>query len=266
MDDGGSFALYGPPIYQGMGKAGGQLSVAELEKLTTEEILARLEAYSRRLHGSVEQATALQAVFSALNEGSLKATKRDKLWGPMAGAFNIIQHALLRELTLIIVRVLDRPRKLETSDKVSFVVIAQWLERDGVSEALVEKARERHPANWARRNVWMTRRAIRGLKQRLDRLAAEDPNRERLLRNGRDDFLAHELHREIPRDQALFGHLMEMTNEIQALSRDALIACTGHELEFDHIAAEGKDGAEQIWRALVERGFRWHPKRGVESI
>lgn len=238
----------------------------ELDKAPTEEILARLQAYSRRLHASVEQATALEAVFSALNDASRKATDSDKLWGPMAGTFNIIQHTLLRELTLIIVRVLDTPRKLETSDKVSFVVIAQWLERDGIPEALVEEARKRHPEKWARRNVWMTRRAIRGLKQRLGRLAAENPNRERLLRNGRDDFLAHELHREIPRDQALVGHLMEMTNEIQALSRDALIACTGHELEFDHIAAEAKDGAEQFWRALVERHFRWHPKRGVEDI
>lgn len=96
---------------------------------TTEEILARLDAYSRRLHGSVEQATSLHAVFWRLNKAALKAKKRDKLWGPLAGTFNIIQHALLRELILIIVRVLDKPRNLETSDKISFVVIGRWLER-----------------------------------------------------------------------------------------------------------------------------------------
>jgi len=233
---------------------------------TTEEILARLDAYSRRLHGSVEQATSLHAVFWRLNKAALKAKKRDKLWGPLAGTFNIIQHALLRELTLIVVRVLDKPRKLETSDKVSFVVIGRWLERDEVCEALIERARKRHPEKWARRNVWITRRAIRGLKQRLDRLKAEDPNREGLLRNSRDDFLAHELHREIPRDQPMLGHLMEMIKEIQGLSRDALAAFTGHEVEFDHIAADAKEGAEQLWRAIVERRFRWHPKRGVEDI
>ncbi len=233
---------------------------------TNEEILARLDAYSRRLHGTVEQATSINAVFWTLNKAALKTKKQDKLWGPMAGAFNIIQHALLRELTLIVVRVLDKPQKLETTDKVSFVVVGQWLERDEICEALVERARNRNPEKWARRNVLMTQRAIKGLKQRLDRLSAEDPNRERLLRNARDDFLAHELHREIPRDQPLLGHLMEMTKEIQALSRDAAIACTGHVLEFDHIAAVGKDGAEQIWRAIVERRFGWHPKRGVEDI
>lgn len=219
-----------------------------------------------RLYGTVQQATSLHAVFSTLNKSALKAKKRDKLWGPMAGAFNIIQHALLRELTLIVVRVMDKPRKLESSDKVSFVVIGQWLERDEICEALIENSRKRHAEKWARRNVWITRRAIARLKQRLARLAAEDPNRERLLRNSRDDFLAHELHRDIPRDQPMLGHLMEMIKEIESLSIDALTACTGHELEFDHIAAEAKDGAEQVWKAVAERRFRWHPKRGVEDI
>jgi hypothetical protein len=234
--------------------------------LTNEEVLARLDTYSRRLYGTVQQATSLHAVFWTLNKSVLKAKKRDKIYGPLAGALNIIQHSLLRELTLIVVRVLDKPRKLETSDKVSFVVIGQWLERDEVCEALIEKARKQHGKKWARRNVGITRRAIKGLKQRLDRLAGEDPNRERLLRNSRDDFLAHELHRDIPRDQPVFGHLMDMIKEIQGLSEDALTACTGFELDFDHIAADAKDGAKQLWRAVVERRFRWHPKRGVEDI
>jgi hypothetical protein len=234
--------------------------------LTTEEILARLDAYSRRLHGSVEQATSLHAVFWTLNKAVLKARKRDELWGPLAVTFNIIQHALLRELIIIIVRVLDKPRNLETSDKVSFVVIGRWLEREEVSRALIENARKRHGERWALRSAAIARHAIRRLKQRLHNLAMEDPNRERLLRNFRDDFLAHELHRDIPRDGPLFGHIIEMVKEIQGLSKDALAACTGAELEFNHIAAEAKDGTGQLWRAIVERRFRWHPRRGVEDI
>jgi predicted small metal-binding protein len=233
---------------------------------TTEEILARLDAYSRRLHGSVEQATSLHAVFWRLNKAALKAKKRDKLWGPLAGTFNIIQHALLRELILIIVRVLDKPRNLETSDKISFVVIGRWLERDEVPQSLIEHARKRHGERWALRSAAIARHAIRRLKQRLHNLETENPNRERLLRNFRDDFLAHELHRDIPRDGPLFGHIMDMVKEIQGLSKDALAACTGAELDFDHVAADAKDGAEQLWRAIVERRFRWHPKRGVEDI
>ena len=234
--------------------------------LTNDEILARLDAYSRRLWQTVEQATSLHSVFRTLNDTALKARKREKLWGPIAGAYNIIQHALLRELILIAVRVLDKPRNLEKSDKVSFVVIGQWLERDEVCEALIENARKRHGEKWALRNAAITRRAIRGLKRRLDRLATEDPNRERLLRNFRDDFLAHELHREIPRDGPMFGHIMDMIKEIQGLSSDALTACTGHQIEFCHIAAEAKDGAQQLWKAVAERQFTWHPKTGVEPI
>ena len=168
---------------------------------------------------------------------------------------------MLRELILIVVRVLDSPRKLETSDKISFVVIGQWLEREEVREALIEQARNRHGEKWARRNVWLTRRAIDALMRRLARLATEEPNRERLLRNFRDDFVAHELQRDIPRDQPLFKHILEMVQEIQGLSLDALTACTGYELELDHIATEATEGAEQLWRAVAERQFRWHPKR-----
>lgn len=113
----------------------------------------------------------------------MKSRKREKLWGPIAGAYNVVLHALLREIILIIVRVFDKPRKLENSDKVSFVVIGEWLERDGICEALIEKARERNGARWARRNAAITRNAIRRLKLRLERLANEDPNREQLLRN-----------------------------------------------------------------------------------
>ncbi len=233
---------------------------------TSAEILARLDAYSRRLHGSVEQATSLHAVFWRLNKAALKAKKRDKLWGPLAGTFNIIQHALLRELIIIIVRVLDKPRSLETSDKISFVVIGRWLERDEVSQALIEHARKRHGDRSARRSGAIARNAIRRLKQRLQNLETEDPNRERLLRNFRDDFLAHELHRDIPRDGPLFGHIMDMVKEIQGLSKDALAACTGAELDFGHAAADAKEGADQLWRAIVERRFRWHPRRGVEDI
>lgn len=236
------------------------------KQLTNDQICARLAGYSRRLWKTAEQATSLHAVFLTLNNAALKARKREKLWGPIAGAYNVIQHALLRELILIIVRVLDEPRNLEKSDKVSFVVIGRWLERDGICEALVENARERNGARWARRNAAITRHAIRRLKLCLQRLANEDPNRERLLRNFRDDLLAHELHREIPRDEPMFGHIMEMVKEIQGLSSDALTACSGHQIEFGHVAAEAKDGAKQLWRAIAERKFTWHPKSGVEDL
>ena len=149
---------------------------------------------------------------------------------------------------------------------MSFVVIGKWFERDGVCEALIENARKRHGEKSALQNAAVTRRAIRGLKRRLNRLGTEDPNRERLLRNFRDDFLAHELHREIPRDEPMFGHVMDMIKEIQGLSSDALTACTGHQIEFGHISAEAKDGAQQLWKAVAERPFTWHPKTGVQPI
>ena len=236
------------------------------KQLTNDQICARLAGYSRRLWKTAEQATSLHAVFLTLNNSAIKARKREKLWGPIAGAYNLVQHALLRELILVIVRVFDKPRNLEKSDKVSFVVIGGWLERDEICKALMENARERNGARWPRRNAALTRNAIRRLKLRLERLANEDPNRERLLRNFRDDFLAHELHRDIPRAGPMFGHILDMVKELQGLSSDAVTACSGHQIEFGHVAADAKDGAKQLWRAIAERQFTWHPKNGVEDL
>lgn len=214
----------------------------------TNEIIDRLDGYARRLYGSVCQATSLYAAFRSLNESE---EWRKALIGPVAHAANIIQHALLRELTLVLVRVLDKPRVLETSDKISFVVIGLWLQKDEIRESLVDRARKRHGEKWADQHEQSTRAAIPRVIERLDRLATEEPNRERRLRNARDEFLAHELHLEIPRDQPVFGHLQEMTEEIQALCMDTSIAIIGFDLSFEHIAEGAGEGADELWKAVL---------------
>ena len=226
------------------------MAITKLIDTTTNDDMARLDAYARRLHDSVVQATILHATFRSLNESK---EWQASLVGSIVNSAYTIQHALLREPILILVRVHDKPSNLETTDKVSFFVVGHWLQKAGVQEALVARARRSSGKKWADRNAQTARDAILRAKERLERLANETPNREKLLRNFRNGFLAHELHIAIPKELPLFGHIKEMTEEIQGLCIDVTLAVNGDLEEFDCITESAKDGADQIWRAVAAR-------------
>ena len=108
--------------------------------MTTDEIIARLVIFSERLRGSVTQALCLNSTSQSLNEN--EEWRKAIAGSRVSAAANIVQHAVLRELILIIVRVLDKPRgKVEDSDKVSFPVISKWLERAEIQDELVLRGR-----------------------------------------------------------------------------------------------------------------------------
>lgn len=218
--------------------------------LTAEEVIVRLDKYSRRLYVSTRQATTLYATFSSLN-GSREWP--DQLIGPVASAANTIQHSLLREVVLILVHAFDTARVLATSDRVSFVIVRGLIGQGEVLDSLVKRARERNGPKWADKNERATREAFQRLEERLDRLAQEEPNRAKLLRDYRDEFVGHNLHFEVPRDQPAFRHIKEMLDEIQPLCADCLLAITGHELDFDWVDQEAKEGADLIWSAVAQQ-------------
>lgn len=231
------------------------------EATNTEEIVALLESDAKRLNESVGRATALHATFTTLNNS---LSKNDyEIIGPLAGTLNLIQTSLLQEMILIVVRLLDHPRNLRKNEKVSFKAVDQWLANEAVRASIIERARQRHGEEWERRSQVKTRLGIRRINRNLRRLKDEDPNREKLLRDFRNDFLAHELEHPIPNDLPELGHLIGMLSEIKILAFQTLYVCTGFEIGFDHIEAEAREGAEQLLRSISERKFRWHPKLGV---
>ena len=74
---------------------------------------------------------ALHEAWSTMN--GLGERRRTLARSPASPAAGVIQDALLRELVIVLVRVLDRPHGyvLQT-DKVSFPVCLDLLERPGV--------------------------------------------------------------------------------------------------------------------------------------
>lgn len=228
----------------------------EMSRVTITDVIARLDRYSKRLRESVVQAQCLNSTFKSLNES--EEWRRAISGTPVSAAANIVQHAVLRELILIIVRVLDRPRgKLENSDKVSFPVIAAWLDCTEIRQELFQRAR-----NWfgegyrAEENERTVRDAMERLQVTLKRLATEAPNREKRLRNFRDEFLAHELHFDIPRDKPLFGHISEMLEEVKVLSEATALAVEGASVAWNFVNEEMRHSADEMWRAVADSASR----------
>lgn len=220
---------------------------------TVDETIARLTVYSKRLHQSVCQAKVLYTCFQSLNE---KQELRERINSTKAStATNIMMHAVLRELMLILVRVFDKPgyRGIERSDKVSFPVISAWLEREPIRAGLLERARLWLPDGYlANEHEQSAMGAMETLASKLNDLQTEQPCREKLLRDFRDGFLAHELHHEVPRDRPLFGHIGTMLEEVRLLSEATSLCIEGSEIHWDILDEQISESANWLWNRLGE--------------
>lgn len=217
------------------------------------QTIERLKAYSKRIHENVAQAKALYACFQSLNEN--RELRESISWTKASVAANLFMHAVLRELMLILVKVFDGPGRhgIEKSDKVTFPIIAAWLAREPVRAALLEKARswlddgdlaDEHEAGAAG--------AMDAIQEGLQRLRDERPNREKLLRDFRDGFLAHDLHREIPCHPPLFGHISELLEEIRLLSEATSLAIEGSSVHWDMLDEQIRNSADWLWSRVAD--------------
>lgn len=96
------------------------------------------------------------------------------------------------------------------------------------------------------------RKAIVDLKERLERLQTETPNREKRLRNHRNAFLAHDLHRSVPNDPPLFGDIGELLEEMRLLSESATLAIRGSEVSWELLDEDVKLSANWLWQKVGE--------------
>ena len=218
---------------------------------TPEETVERLIIYAERIHQNVAQAKVLYACFQSLNENRDLHERIVKT--PAGFASNTLMNSVLRELMMIIVRAFDKRGgyKLEKTDKVTFPIIAEWIAREPIHALLLQQAR-----NWfddgyrADENEASVRKAILDLNERLEKLQTEDPNREKRLRNHRNVFLAHDLHRPVPNDPPLFGDISELLEEMRLLSESATLAIRGSEVSWELLDDEVKRSADWLWKKV----------------
>lgn len=218
--------------------------------ISIDDVTARLTAYSQRLRGSTYRAIHLHETFASFNDPA-NPLRQGGAYSIASTAVNVLLDAALRELILILVRTLDQPRgHVLQSDKVSFPVVLQLASLPGVRDRLTENARAWLEGDNADQNAEAVSCSLDLIAESLERLGAEAPNRSRLLRDFRDEFLAHELQFDAPRARPLYRDLAAMVLELEQLSAAASMAFEGADVAWDHAHEQGREPAIELWRVI----------------
>lgn len=224
--------------------------MTDFSKETPGETVERLTAYAERLHDNVAQAKVLFACFQSLNEN--RDLHERIVNTPAALASNTLMNSVLRELIIIVVRAFDKrgSYKLEKTDKVTFPIVAEWIALEPIHNLLIERARNWFDGFNADKSEATVREAIADLNERLKKLQTENPNRQQRLRHFRDGFLAHDLHRPVPKDPPLFGDIGALLEEIRLLSESATLVILGSEVGWEVLDDQVKQSADWLWEKV----------------
>lgn len=223
---------------------------------TPDVIADRLATYSTRLRtGSLTRAKALWSVWQSYNDAQ-NPLRDDRLPHHQGSAtLNLMASAVLHETIMIVVRAFDRPgqRGPFRTDKVSFPVLLALVEQTGVYEELEQRARSWLPDEWqGDENARACLQAVNEIAATLTRLDAEQPNRQRRLRDFRDEFLAHNLQFDARRDAPIFHDITTLLDELTQLSDAAELAFNGNSVHWDVLNGDMQRSAASLWAAIRE--------------
>lgn len=213
--------------------------------------LSRLEDYRRRIVAAAEQALSLWEVWAAFNEA--KERRQIIEYSPASIAAVVYERASLNSLVMVVVRLLDHPQR----DRITFSKVQEQMRIPGVSEALIAAAPSSLHILIAQDVITPEQAStkiaarITDFHARLERLAAEQPNRTKLLRDYRHANLAHELWANKARIMPTYDQLKTMVFEILALAEDVQAIVTGSPLQEPLTRGEASESALELWRAVA---------------
>jgi hypothetical protein len=221
--------------------------------LTPQQIADRLAQYSTRLRtGSITRAKALWTVWRSYNDAQnpLRDEQLPRHLG--APALNILVSAALHESMMIIVRAFDQRghRNLFQTDKVSFPIMAELTEQPGVRAELEIRARNWLEGWQAEENARACLDSLDRMEGALERLATEAPNRQQLLRDFRDEFLAHNLEIEAERARPFYAHITGLLEELTTLSDHAELAYSGLHVHWDVLQDQYGVASAALWQTI----------------
>jgi hypothetical protein len=213
--------------------------------------LSRLEDYRSRILAAAEQVLCLWEVWTTFNEA--KELRQIIKRSPASLAAAVYEEASLNNLVMVVVRLLDHPKP----DRITFFMVQQQLRIPGVSEALIADAPSSIHNLFAKdvitsgqASTKITAR-ITEFHARLERLAAEQPNRTELLRKHRHANLAHELLPDKVRVKPTYDQIKTMVFEILALAENVHAIVTGSSLQELLTRGEASESALELWQAVA---------------
>lgn len=225
--------------------------------MTPIQIADRLQSYSVRLRtGSLYRANALWTIWQSFNDAQNPLRAPDIKRRSAAGAINILASSALHETIMIIARALDGPGRgnATATNRVSFPIMVELMEMEGVQEELVRRAR-----NWfedgfrAEENAASARQAMSEFRELSGSLRSSDGATR--LRAFRDEFLAHNLEFEEERRRPIIKNVTDLLSELTALSDKASLAFEGSDTVWEMGADALRHSCAELWR-LIETGAR----------
>jgi hypothetical protein len=225
-------------------------------------IADRLADYSRRLHnGSLTRASSLWAIWNSYNDAENPLRAEGVRRRRSATVLNILAQSALHETIMIVVRALDGSRgKPLASNRVSLPVMIELALLPGVRDELETRARAWMEDGWqAHENARACLAALEDLSAGVRRLEVEEPNRQRRLRNFRDEFLAHNLHFEEERERPIIGDITGLLRDLRHLSDRAELAFTGTQTEWSQFDQDLDQLSRDMWH-LIRDGAEVQPR------
>jgi hypothetical protein len=213
------------------------------------EVVERLRHAKRRIIQTVTWARAATEVWTVFNEFEDRMTVAHS---PAQEAAHVYERSSLDARIVMLTRVLDQPGRgrIMGQNRLSLPVCRTLLALPGVMDWLTQDADDwdfldnrRGPAVRERYPVFL---------DRLTRIENEtDPNRAQLLRDFRDENIAHELRFDRLRARPEYQHLRTLLADVQALTEDLAMIVQGERVVW-------RDGdvtrsANALWQAVADR-------------
>jgi hypothetical protein len=218
-----------------------------------DEIVPRVRHAADRITQAIRWARSAQEVWRAFNDARYP---QDLAGTRVADVAAVFERTTLEAVIIRITRVLDQPSarghkpsdQARATNRLSFPVCRELISLDGVLDRFADDA-----TIWNARgaeNAQLVRDRFSGFCTRLDELQAEHPNRQKRVRDFRDENIAHELRLDPLPDRPRYEEVWSLLNDTVLLTEDLSFVVHGSGLQW----SEGKASrsAELLWEAVAK--------------
>ena len=217
-------------------------------ELTVEELVGRVRHATLRIIQTTKWALAAKETWLAFRD----AHYAREMAGTQVEDAAIVYESTTKEAVIVrVCRALDEPGRYAavSTNRMSHPVCRQLIEWPGVLDRLAEIAvtwNERGPDNEA-----VVRDRFAGYCTRLDALREEQPNRCKLVRDFRDENIAHELRFDPLPERPRYTQVWGLLDEVRELTDDLALIVLGQSLFWQ--PGQFSRSATMLWDAVQDR-------------
>lgn len=211
-----------------------------LQQHSIDEIIARLRHAKLRIIQAISWARAANAVWRTFNrhEG-----RQDVADSHASEAAHVYERSTLDAQVMMLARVFDRSGRggAMNQNRISFPVCRELLRLPGVMDRLMDESEDWNELGVENRDRIDTR--YREFLDALGALEVEQPNRLQLIRDFRDENIAHELRFDVLPQRPQYNHVHGIIDEASTLVGHLATIVSGEAIHW----RDGDVGRSAAW-------------------